>query len=90
MGHSNYEVFIVDAMEDDGMMPAHIRYGTAQRRVTDQPGADVLPAFDPIGTRLMWTSQQDPGGTSQLWIADFAFPKHRPSATPGGARGRGD
>ena len=89
MGHRNYEVFIVDAMEDDGVMPAHVRYGTAQRRVTNTPGADVLPAFDPIGSRMMWTSQQDPSGTSQLWIADFNFPKYRPSATPSGAYGRG-
>ncbi len=89
MGHRNYEVFIVDAMEDDGVMPAHIRYGTAQRRVTDTTGADVLPAFDSIGMRMMWTSQQDPSGTSQLWIADFAFPEHRPSAKPSGAYGRG-
>ena len=89
MGHRNYEVFIIDAMEDDGVMPTHVRYGTAKRRVTDTTGADVLPAFDPTGTRMMWTSQQDPSGTSQLWIADFTFPEHRPSARPGGAYGRG-
>ena len=89
MGHRNYEVFIIDAMEDDGVMPTHVRYGTAKRRVTDTTGADVLPAFDPTGTRMMWTSQQDPSGTSQLWIADFALPEHRPSARPGGAYGRG-
>ena len=89
MGHRNYEVFIVDAMEDDRVMPQHVRYGTAIRRVTDAEGADVLPVFDATGKWMMWTGQRDPTSTSQLWIAPFNFPEHRPSAIPAGAYGRG-
>jgi Tol biopolymer transport system component len=89
MGHRNYEVYIVDAMEDDDVMPTHVRYGTAKRRVTEADGADVLPVFDPTGTMMMWTGQRDPKGTSQLWIAPFSFAEHRPSAVPAGAYGRG-
>ncbi|MFM8705133.1 MAG: biopolymer transporter Tol [Planctomycetia bacterium] len=43
-------------------------------RITDHEGADVLPAFSPDGTLLMWTaSRGDAGGgraaTSQLWVS---------------------
>lgn len=43
-------------------------------RLTDHPGADVLPAFSPDGTLLMWTASrgESPGGrgaTSQLWVS---------------------
>ena len=89
LGHRNYEVFIVDAMEDDRVMPQNVRYGTAIRRVTEADGADVLPAFDATGKWMMWTGQRDPTSTSQLWIAPFSFPEHRPSAVPAGAYGRG-
>jgi hypothetical protein len=42
-------------------------------RLTDHPGADVLPAFSPDGTLLMWTASRDTAGgrtpASQLWVA---------------------
>ncbi|MFM8707561.1 MAG: TolB family protein, partial [Planctomycetia bacterium] len=43
-------------------------------RITDHEGADVLPAFSPDGTLLMWTaSRGDAGGgraaASQLWVS---------------------
>lgn len=88
LGHRNYEVFIVDASQDDDASPARMRYGTAQRRVTNAEGADVLPVFDSEGKRMMWTSQRDPSGTSQLWIADFTMSELPPSAvTSSGSRG---
>ena len=71
MGHRNYEVFIVDAVDDTTSNPRVTRYGTAGRRVTDRPGADVLPAFNSTGTMMMWTSQMGESGTSQLWVAPF-------------------
>lgn len=89
LGHRNYEVFMVDAWQDDPTNPTGMRYGTAQRRVTHGERADVLPAFDADGKRMMWTSQRDPGGTSQLWIAPFTLDV-QPSETIGGGSGRGD
>jgi Tol biopolymer transport system component len=42
-------------------------------RLTDHPGADVLPAFSPDGSILLWTASRDDGGgrtpSSQLWAA---------------------
>jgi Tol biopolymer transport system component len=42
-------------------------------RLTDHPGADVLPAFSPDGSLLLWTASRDDGGgrtpSSQLWAA---------------------
>ena len=73
MGHRNYEVFIVDAVSEHDAQPPRERYGTALRRITSFEGADVLPAFDSKGRYMMWTSQQDPSGTSQLWIAPFTL-----------------
>ena len=45
-------------------------------RITDHAGADVLPAFSPDGTLLMWTASRggDSGGraaTSQLWVSQI-------------------
>jgi TolB protein len=47
---------------------------TAPVRLTDHPSADVLPAFSPDGTRLLWTSGRGPdgggrGSASQLWVS---------------------
>jgi len=43
-------------------------------RITDHEGADVLPAFSPDGTLLVWTASRDGdgggrGATSQLWAS---------------------
>ncbi|MEO1009553.1 MAG: hypothetical protein AAFX79_13400 [Planctomycetota bacterium] len=63
IGHRNYEVFAISA---EGGEPV---------RVTEAPGADVLPVFSPDGEYLLWTAQRGPLGegdsrpTSQVWIA---------------------
>jgi len=44
-------------------------------RLTQAPGADVLPVFSPDGNRLMWTSTRDGMQPAQLYIADFTPPK---------------
>ncbi len=44
-------------------------------RVTDNPGADVLPVFSPDGKKLMWTSTRTDDHSSQLFIADFKLPE---------------
>jgi TolB protein len=44
-------------------------------RVTDFPGADVLPVFSPDGKQLMWTSTRADDHSSQLFIADFKLPR---------------
>ena len=62
VGHSNYEIF---AVTTEAANPPR------RMRVTHAQGADVLPAFDTAGRRLMWTSQRGEGRSSQLWIADF-------------------
>lgn len=44
----------------------------APLRLTDHPGADVLPSFSPDGALLMWTASRDGGGrtpASQLWVS---------------------
>ena len=43
-------------------------------RLTDHPGADVLPAFSHDGTQLMWTARRDESESgrrpsSQLWVS---------------------
>jgi TolB protein len=43
-------------------------------RVTDFPGADVLPVFSPDGNKLMWTSTRTEDHSSQLFVADFKLP----------------
>jgi TolB protein len=45
------------------------------QRITDHPGADVLPVFSPDGSRLMWTSTRTEDRTSQLFIADWVWPE---------------
>jgi len=60
-------------------------------RLTDHPGADVLPAFSPDGSLLMWTASRggDSGGrnaASQLWVSRFdadAVAADIPAATKG-------
>jgi hypothetical protein len=72
MGHDNYEVFLVDA--DPGDLPGSagtIKYGTAKRRITHAAGFDGFPTFNRDGARMLWTSQRDGSGTSQVWVAEF-------------------
>lgn len=74
MGHTNYEVFLIDA--DPGDRPGStgsIKYGTRKRRVTHAARADVLPAFSADGKTLIWTSQRGAGKASQVWAADFVM-----------------
>lgn len=74
LGHTNYEIFIIDA--DPGNLRGSdgtIKYGTRRRRITHSDRADVLPAFSSDGKTMIWTSQRGPDGESQLWAADFVF-----------------
>lgn len=84
VSHRNYEIFLVDAAQDDAATPPTSRYGTGQRRVTFADGADVLPAFDSQGRRLIWTSQRGSDRSSQLWMADFVMPLAPQTMEPGG------
>jgi hypothetical protein len=60
-------------------------------RITDHPGADVLPAFSHDGELLMWTASrgEDGGGrgaSSQLWVSRLdadAIVVDLPSSTKG-------
>lgn len=65
----NYDLWIARYETADGTF----RYGPPLR-LTDHPGADVLPSFSPDGSLLMWTASRDAdgggrGATSQLWVA---------------------
>ncbi len=70
LGHDNYEVFAIDADPE-------VSIGSRSRvPVTMAMGADVLPAFDPSGKWMMWTSRRQPQGdagtsSTQLWVARF-------------------
>ena len=79
VSHRNYEVFIVDAAVDNSAVPPRSRYGTAQRRVTHGPGADVLPVFNHDGSEMMWTCKRGAAETSQLWVASFVDDLSSPS-----------
>ena len=64
----NYDLWVARYDADDGF-----RIGVPLR-ITDHDGADVLPAFSPDGTWLMWTASRDAGAggrgaTSQLWAS---------------------
>jgi Tol biopolymer transport system component len=64
-------------------------------RLTDHPGADVLPSFSPDGTLLLWTASRDDSGgrtpSSQLWVSTLdldAIEKALPPVPPPAARQR--
>ena len=79
LGHTNYEVFIIDS--DPGNLPGStgsLKYGTRKRRITFGDRADVLPAFSSDGKYMMWTSQRGADGESQIWAARFVL---NPDAT---------
>src|SRR5947209_617693 len=54
-GRPNYDLYWLDV--DTGK----------ETRITFAPGADVLPAFNRDGTKLMWTSTRDGRSPSQLY-----------------------
>jgi Tol biopolymer transport system component len=71
----NYDLWIARyaANEDAPDGRSGFRTGVPLR-ITDHEGADVLPAFSPDGTLLMWTGSRggEGGGraaTSQLWVS---------------------
>lgn len=66
----NYDLWL---MKYD-VVEGQLRPGRIER-VTDHPGADVLPVFSPDGRRLMWTASRGADRSSQLWIADFRLPE---------------
>lgn len=87
VGHHNYEVFAIDCDMQAlraGASPSSLKH----TRITHAPGADILPAFSPDGSLMMWTSQRGPKldtedkPSSQLWIAQWAG-----NPTAGGADG---
>lgn len=66
----NYDLWLMKYEVKDGKIaPGPIT------RITDHPGADVLPVFSPDGKKLMWTSSRTADRSSQLWIADFKLPE---------------
>jgi Tol biopolymer transport system component len=66
----NYDLWLMKyEMKDGKVAPGPIT------RITDDPGADVLPVFSPDGKKLMWTSNRTADHSSQLWIADFKLPQ---------------
>lgn len=74
MGHSNYEVFVIDADPGDVKgSKGTIKYGTRPRNVTGADRADVLPAFSHDGKWMIWTSQRGEDSESQLWAARFVM-----------------
>jgi len=84
----NYDLWLVRYEADaDGF-----RVGEPLR-LTDHPGADVLPVFSPDGNLLMWTASRDGDGgrrpTSQLYVSrldleaiDAALPQVAAPSTP--------
>jgi len=69
-GRPNYDLWLMRYDVEDGkFIPGKIS------RVTDHPGADVLPVFSPDGKKLMWTATRTEDRASQLWIADFHLPQ---------------
>lgn len=96
IGHGNYEVFAIEtpvwALRNGSVSPANLR----RMRITEASGADVLPAFSPDGSLMMWTSQRGPKAegegrsSSQLWIARWnggtnplsKLPSSKPSTKP--------
>jgi len=64
----NYDLWIARYDTADGTF----RTGEPLR-LTDHPGADVLPSFSPDGRLLLWTASRDDSGgrtpASQLWVA---------------------
>jgi Tol biopolymer transport system component len=62
-GHHHYEIYLLN-----------IENGR-QYRLTHSPTFDGLPVFSYDGKKILWTSKRGPDNTSQIFIADFFFPK---------------
>ncbi len=60
LGHSNFELFIVDKA---GVNPPI--------RVTNTEGTDILPVFSPDGNSLAWSTTRTSDGTSQIHMANW-------------------
>jgi len=87
----NYDLWVARYEAD----PATGTFRTgAPLRLTDHVGADVLPAFSPDGTLLMWTASRDgERSASQLWVSrpdldaiERDLPAVPPAATAEGSR----
>ena len=84
----NYDLWLVRYAADEH------GFRTGQPlRLTDHPGADVLPVFSPDGKLLMWTASRDGAGgrrpSSQLYVScpdlgaiEAALPPITPRETP--------
>lgn len=84
MGHQNYEVFAI-RLDREKIVTAlkaapgekHYNIQMPRKRITSADGADVLPVFNPDGTKMLWCTQRAPKTdadqrpTSQIWIADW-------------------
>ncbi len=64
----NYDLWVVQFEADK-----NFKKSSDLVRITDHPGADVLPVFSPDGTSLMWTASRDGEAgtkpTSQLYVS---------------------
>jgi TolB protein len=64
----NYDLWLVQYEADQLSIKC-----SAPLRITDHPGADVLPVFSPDGKLLMWTASREAEGgrkpTSQLYVS---------------------
>lgn len=80
----NYDVWIARYDVSDGVF----RHGEPLR-ITDHPGADVLPVFSPDGALLMWTASRDgERSPSQLWVSRLdleAIERDLPAVSPSAA-----
>jgi hypothetical protein len=64
----NYDLWLVQYEADKPSIKC-----SAPLRITDHPGADVLPVFSPDGKLLMWTASREAEAgrkpTSQLYVS---------------------
>lgn len=82
----NYDLWIARYGVSDGVF----RTGRPLR-ITDHPGADVLPSFSPDGRLLLWTASRDSDGgrrpSSQLYVSTLdleAIERALPPVMPAG------
>ena len=68
----NYDLWLMKYEVKNGKIA-----GGPLTRITEHPGADVLPVFSPDGKKLMWTSTRTEDRSSQLFIADFKLPEQQ-------------